>query len=328
MSKKANPTSIGIFVFAGLALGIAGLLLFSSERLFKPSTKFIIYFDTSLNGLRAGAPVKCRGVTVGSVRKVMIHFNQLPGDEAMPVIIELREDLIRSHLVGDTLFQGLKDLGDDVRKGLRATLETESLVTGVLYVNVEILKNPPPPVYHQQEKVYVEIPSRPTGVQTFVNSLANTDLAGLATNLNLLITRVDAEVGDVHLAAIRENLTNLLVSLNRVVNSPDLTNAFANLNLTLVEYRLLAQKLNGRVDPLADGLTNALAEAGVALSQIRGGVQNVGELLGPNSDFRHNLTLTLDQLAGAAQSISELAEYLQNHPNALIAGRRRPEKNP
>ena len=160
----------------------------------------------------------------------------------------------------------------------------------------------------------------------FVNSLANTDLAGLATNLNLLITRVDAEVGDVHLAEIRENLTNLLVSLNRVVNSPDLTNAFANLNSTLVEYRLLAQKLNNRVDPLADGLTNTLAHAGVALSEIRFSVQNVGDLLGPNSDFRHDLTLTLDQLAGAAQSISALAEFLQNHPNALITGRRRPEK--
>src|SRR5436190_13163261 len=210
MSKKANPTAIGIFVAAALAIGITGLVLFSSQRLYRPTAKFIIYFDTSLNGLREGAPVKCRGVTIGSVRRVMIHFNQLPDDEAMPVIIELREDLIRRHLVGDTLFRGLKHLDDDARKGLRATLETESLVTGVLYVNVEILKDPPPPVYHQQEKVYVEIPSRPTRIQMFVNSLANTDLAGLATNLNILITRVNSEVGDVHLAAVRENLTNLL----------------------------------------------------------------------------------------------------------------------
>ena len=328
MSKKANPTSIGIFVFAGLALGVAGLLLFSSQRLFKPKTRFVIYFDTSLNGLREGAPVKYRGVTVGSVRRVMIHFNQLPGDSAMPVIVELREDLIQRRLVGDTLFQGLKDLGDEVRKDLRATLETESLVTGVLYVSLELLNDAPPPVFHQQEKVYVEIPSRATRIQMFVNSLADTDLAGLATNLNSLITRVNSEVGDVHLAEIRESLTNLLVSVNRVVNSPDLTNAFANLNSTLVEYRLLAQKLNNRVDPLADGLTNTLAHAGVALSEIRFSVQNVGDLLGPNSDFRHDLALTLDQLAGAAQSISALAEYLQNHPNALITGRRRPEKKP
>jgi paraquat-inducible protein B len=328
MSKKANPTSIGIFVFAGLALGVAGLLLFSSARLFKANTKFVIYFDTDLNGLREGAPVKYRGVTVGSVYHVMIHYNQLPGDSAMPVIIELREDLIRRRVVGATLFHGLKDLGDEVRKDLRATLETESLVTGVLYINLEILSAPPPAVYHQQAKMYVEIPSRPTRIQLFVNSLADTDLAGLANKLNALVTRVDGVVGDIHVAEIRESFTNLLVSLNRVVNSPDLTNAFANLNSTLVEYRLLAQKLNNRVDPLADGLTNTLAQASVALSQIRSGVQNVGDLLGPNSDLRHDLSLTLDQLAGAAQSIADLAEYLRNHPNALINGTRLPEKKP
>jgi paraquat-inducible protein B len=269
MSKKANPTAIGIFVVAGLALGIAGVVLFSSQRLYKPTAKFIVYFDTSLNGLREGAPVKCRGVTIGSVRRMMIHFNQLPEDEAMPVIIELREDLIRRHLVGDTLFRGLKHIDDDARKGLRATLETESLVTGVLYVNVEMLKDPPPAVFHQQEKVYVEIPSRPTRIQMFVNSLADTDLAGLVTNLNLLITHADAAVADIQVAAIRGSLTNLLVSLNRVVNSPDLTNAFANINSTLDQYRFLGQKLNNRVDPVADGLTNALARAGIALSEIR-----------------------------------------------------------
>jgi paraquat-inducible protein B len=183
-------------------------------------------------------------------------------------------------------------------------------------------------VYHQQKKVFVEIPSRPTRIQMFVNSLAETDLAGLVTNLNLLITHVDSAVADIHVAEIRKNLTNLLVSLNSVVNSPDLTNAFASLNSTLVEYRFLAQKLNNRVDPLVDGLTNALARASVALSEIRLSVQNVGDLLGPTSDFRHDLSLTLDQLAGAAQSISELAAYLQNHPNALITGRLRPAKKP
>src|SRR5438034_115974 len=230
MSKKANPTSIGIFVALGLALGVAGLLLFSSQRLFKPTTKFIVYFDTDLNGLREGAPVKVRGVTVGSVYRVMIHFNQLPGDEAMPVIIELREDLIRHHLVGDTIFQGLKHLGDDVRKGLRATLETESLVTGVLYINVEILNDPPPPVYHQQEKVYVEIPSRPTRIQMFVNSLANTDLAGLATNLNILITRVNSEVAVVHLAEVGGTFTTWLVSSIPLVIPPTLTTPLPILN--------------------------------------------------------------------------------------------------
>src|ERR1043166_2656221 len=143
MSKKANPTSIGVFIAAGLALGIAGLLVFSSNRLFTSTTKFVTYFDTTLNGLREGAPVKYRGVTIGSVYRVMIHFNQVPGDASMPVILEIQEGLIRKRLVGASLFKGLEDLGDDVRKGMRASLEIESLVTGVLYISLEVLTNPP-----------------------------------------------------------------------------------------------------------------------------------------------------------------------------------------
>ena len=34
MSKKINTTSIGLFIVTGVALGVIGLLLFSSSKLF------------------------------------------------------------------------------------------------------------------------------------------------------------------------------------------------------------------------------------------------------------------------------------------------------
>mgnify|MGYP006349464133 CR=1 FL=1 len=67
MSKKANPTSIGLFIFVGLGLGVAGVLLFSSSRLFTRTAERVLYFNSSLNGLNEGAPVKYRGVTIGAV---------------------------------------------------------------------------------------------------------------------------------------------------------------------------------------------------------------------------------------------------------------------
>ena len=78
MSKKINTTSIGLFIVVGVALGVIGLLLFSSSKLFSRSEEIIVYFDSSLNGLDEGAPVKFRGVTIGSVKRVMIRFNQDP----------------------------------------------------------------------------------------------------------------------------------------------------------------------------------------------------------------------------------------------------------
>ena len=98
MSKKINTTSIGLFIVTGLALGVIGLLLFSSSKLFTKTRDVIVYFDDSLNGLNEGAPVKYRGVTIGSVKRVMVRYNQATNDYAMPVILELQEELLRERL--------------------------------------------------------------------------------------------------------------------------------------------------------------------------------------------------------------------------------------
>lgn len=329
MSKKANPTSIGIFIFIGLLLGVCGLLLFTSSKLFTPTAKFIVYFESSLSGLNEGAPVKYRGVTIGSVSRVMIRFNQAANDPAMPVIIELRQDLIRRRLEGATLFKSVRHLDEQVRKGLRASLETESLVTGVLYVDLEVESSPPPAVYHQLKPVYIEIPSRPTEIQALMKNLAKLDINGLTQNLNSLITKIDTVLDRMKLNELTGSLTNFLNSANRVVGNPELTNAFTSLNETLQEYRLLGAKVNHRVDPLADGLTNTLEQLNRTLAQTRGGMQNFRDLLAADSSLRNELNVTLSQLAEAAQSVSTLADYLHKYPNSLLTGRKPPqEKKP
>src|SRR5262249_15582520 len=164
-----------------------GLLMFTKSKLFTKSSYIITYFDTSLNGLKEGAPVKYRGVTIGSVYKVMIRFNQATNDTAMPVICEVREDLVRERLVGTVAFHGLAYMTNQISQGLRSTLETESLVTGVLYVNLEVEEPPSPPVFHQQEKVYREIPSRPTQIQQLMKNIASLDINGLEEKLSALL---------------------------------------------------------------------------------------------------------------------------------------------
>jgi paraquat-inducible protein B len=328
MSKKVNPTSIGLFIVVGLALGVAGLLLFGSSRLFTSSTRCILYFDNSLNGLNEGAPVRYRGVTIGSVERVMIHYNQAANDTAMPVLIEIRDDLVHERWVGQRPFESFTDLDKLVNAGLRASLETESLVTGVLYVSLDILSPPPPAVYHQTKGMYLEIPTRRTDIQQLLQNLARLDIAGLMERLNALITRIETSVGGLKLGEISDGMTHLVNSLNEVVSSPNLTNSLANLEATIEQYRLLAVKVHDRVDPLASSLTNTLDQAGTALTQIQAGVQNLRDLLAPDSALRNELTIALDQLANAAHSISALGDFLQTHPNALITGRRATQTAP
>ncbi len=328
MSKKANPTAIGLFIVLGIALGVIGLLLFSSTKFFTRTHSCIVYFNESLNGLNEGAPVKYRGVTIGSVQRVMVRYNQTTNDYAMPVIIELQDKLIRERLGEPIDVFSTQALEDRIKHGLRASLQTESLVTGVLYIDMRHNPDAPPPVFHQLVKTYTEIPVEPTQIQQVFNNLASIDIKGIETNLNALLIRLDTVLGSLHLGEISQNLTNVLISAQKLLSSPELTNDLVAVRATLEEYRLLAESLNRRIDPLAAGLTNSLAQANQALTQIRGAADNLRSFLAPDSPLRNELDLTLQQVAGAVQSLSTLADFLKQHPNALITGRQFPERKP
>jgi paraquat-inducible protein B len=211
---------------------------------------------------------------------------------------------------------------------LRASLQAESLVTGVLYIDTRINPNAPPPVLHQLERVYPEIPSEPTQVQQIFEKLASLDVKSLETNLNGLITRLDHTVAELKMAEISRGVTNLLNSVNGLVTNPDITNALAAIRPTLDQYRELGAKVTGKVDPLAEGITNTLAHANQTLSQIRGAGENLRMMLAPDAPLRNDLDLALEQLAAAAQSVSSLADFLKEHPNALIAGRQLTNRKP
>jgi paraquat-inducible protein B len=329
MSKKINTTSIGLFIVTGVALGVTGLLLFSSSKMFSNTRELIVYFDGSLNGLNEGAPVKFRGVTIGSVKQVMVRFNQATNDYAMPVILEIEEKLVRQRLrdaSGELFFQRTTE--QRIKAGLRASLQTESLVTGVLYVDCRFNPNAPPPVFHQLEKIYPEVPTEPTKIQQLFENLASLDIKGLQTNLNGLITRLDTTVSELKMADLNAGVTNLLASVNRLVAAPDLTNALAALRPTLDQYRELGAKVTSKIDPLSDSITNSLAQADRAVAQIRGAGENLRTMLAPDSPLRSELDQALQQVSGAGQSLSVLLDFLKQHPDALIAGREQPKKKP
>jgi len=193
-------------------------------------------------------------------------------------------------------------------------------------VGVDMDPNAPPPVLHQVEPLYPELPSEPTKTQQLFNNLASLDLKSIQTNLTALIARLDTTVGSLNMGQINQGVTNLLGSLNRLVTDPDITNALAALRPTLDQYRELGAKVTGRVDPLADSVTNSLAEANRTLAQFRGAAENLKAMLSPDSPVRNDLDQALEQLAGAAQSISSLVEFLKEHPNALITGREIPKR--
>lgn len=328
MSKKISTASIGLFLVTGLALGVGGLLLFSSANLFSKTRDVIVYFNESLNGLDQGAPLKYRGVKIGTVKRVMVRFNQATNDYSMPVICEVEDRLVKERMGEPTEIFTDHIIAERITLGLRASLQTESLVTGVLYIDVRLNPHAPPAVFHQLKKIYTEIPTEPTRIQQLFNNLSSLDLKGVETNLNSLLTKLDAAVTELRLAQISQGITNLLVSADRLVSSAEVTNSLAAIRTTLEQYRRLGEKLNSGVDPLVASLTNSLAEADRALAAVRGAGESIRSMLEPDTPVRVGLDQALQQLASAGQSIASFIEFLKRNPNALIVGREIIPKKP
>src|SRR5260370_11366915 len=126
MSKGVSPTVIGAFVVASFAILVVALIVVGSGRMFTKPVRFICMFQGNLNGLKIGAPVKVRGVQIGTVagRKCRLSLSEgrLRPDIRglrLPVIVDLdRSQLLARGGTGEALEKaGFEEM---VRQGMRA----------------------------------------------------------------------------------------------------------------------------------------------------------------------------------------------------------------
>jgi len=328
MSKKANPTAIGVFTVGGLVLAAAGIILFSSLKLFSNPERFILYFDEDLTGLEVGAPVKFRGITIGSVREALIRFYQRSNDLHMPVIIELEADLLAAKSDQTVELDSQETYEGAIRKGLRAKLETENLLTGRLYVNLSFITNASLPHYHQTRPVYKEIPTVPTDISRFLRNLAKVDVSEVTRTLQSVLTSLQAKIDALGVEKLNEGMTNLLESLSSLVHSPQFTNTLASASGAFTELQSLSLELREQVGPLAKDADDTLKKTALVLEEVKSGVEELSDSLAPEAPLQREAVAVLSDLGRAARSISELAEYLKRNPSALISGKKPRELEP
>src|SRR5262249_15885396 len=130
MGKKANPTMVGAFVLGSLAIVIAVIIGLGSSHLFTREHKFVMFFSSDVNGLNVGAPVKFRGVEIGSVKNILLSLGGLGAgglqqtQVRIPVIIQL--DSRKLFARGAELdLDDPKQISAAIQLGLRGELKTE-----------------------------------------------------------------------------------------------------------------------------------------------------------------------------------------------------------
>lgn len=324
MAKRVSSTAIGIFVIGSLALAVAALVVLGSGKLFRHPHRFVCFFQGSLNGLKVGAPVKVRGVEIGAVEKIMIRLPpsygtvnpQMPPE--LPVIIDVDEaQLKRQGGTGEALKP--RELEALIKRGLRAQLNMESLLTGILFVDIDFRPGTPVNLVLEPGARIREIPTVPTDLAQ-VQKSAMTALAHLE--------KVD-------FVALAQSITDAANAAKDLVGSPDLKATLVSLkedardlNATLDSIRDLSTSLHTRSGPLIASLKKASDQANLTLLQVSSTMSTLQATVAPDSPLAYRLNTALDNLAGATDAIRQLADYLQRNPSALVRGKYVSDRKP
>jgi paraquat-inducible protein B len=282
MAKRANPTLIGAFVLGGLTLVVAAVLLLGGREWFKRPVTCVMAFDGTVAGLTVGSPVSFRGVQLGTVTSIQIRAG------APYIIVHAQVDPAQVEgLPGIVEKQGVKAIVDDLitRRGLRAQLQVLSLLTGQLYVALDIYPDIPARMT-DIEKGQCEIPTIPTTLAQFQEQLK----------------KVIVAVEQLPIKEVVESAARTLDGLDKLVHEPQLKHAIASLDGALSDAQVLIRNVNARVDPALGAFQATLAQAQRTIDEVGRDVRKLVENVdGQVKPLAGNLEVTLDSARALMQ---------------------------
>lgn len=263
MRPKKDPyLSIGIFsAIAGVLLVVA-LFFWGAFKNWQRGETFNLIFNTSLNGLDIGSPVKFKGVNVGAVQDIVLKFDDNEMAKSY-VTIKINTDLLQT-ISGQHFNIGVEDeLIEQVQKGLRAKLEYQSYVTGRVFIDLDYYPYTPlpNPVMQKIGKVMC-IPTIPSPMREFWKTIMGT-----------------------------------MEKLNQI------------------DFVQLASSVQGSFDALQVGVK--------ALGRAADTFQNT---VAPGSELLVQFEHTLRSVDDAASAVRLLADFLERHPEGLLAGKSAPAR--
>ena len=160
MKKEPNKKRIAMFIILGFIVLAAILLKIVADKLLPDNRNLaVMYFSESIKGLSVGSPVVYEGVQVGRVVKIEIMTNPQTMEFSIPVYAKFAED---NNINSMTFKQATRRelLYALIKKGLRARLTNQNMLTGQLMIELQMLPDTPIELKHHLNDAKVfEIPT-------------------------------------------------------------------------------------------------------------------------------------------------------------------------
>jgi phospholipid/cholesterol/gamma-HCH transport system substrate-binding protein/paraquat-inducible protein B len=306
---------LGLFVVAGIA-GLAVLLfVLGGRKLFQPTYTFETYFDGSVAGLEVGAPVRYRGVPLGEVTEIessgALYEHEVPIAKRRNYIV-VRAKVNKSAI---SAVQIEKDRDQMIRMGLRVQTQLAG-ISGQQYLALDYLdpeKYLSLPFDWMPEYDYV--PSAPSataqivaGAQQLMAKLAEVDVERLSTNLDNLLVKLDKAIDSLQVADLSADARKVLKTthstltrLDRELAKPDLARAIENIAGITADLRRVTAR--GDLEHLVQHLDATAAR-----------------LSGLIGDNQYDARLIVEDLRVTVENLRVLSNAIKRYPGALLGG--------
>lgn len=304
---KIRTPSIQAMVSGGVSFGVTlgelpgkqatdGMTfpLFSDENsarnsTFNPSIKLLLLFDQTVRGLSVRAPVEFRGITMGRVADISFELLPTIGDPRIPVLIEIDPSLMRPRKTSNGSKSDMDFIREAVSKGMRAALKTGNLITGSLYVDLDIYEDVAPLEMTKAGEFY-SIPTISSG------------FAQLEAKLTAILDKLQAlplEKTMSEIAAASEEARVMIAGTKTTLQEIEATAAAARRTLENPEFQELPADLRKSIAALEKSISS----------------------MGPDGAIQGDLLRTLDELRASLRSLKSMTNTIDEKPNSLLFGR-------
>jgi paraquat-inducible protein B len=241
----------------------------------------VSYFPGSVAGVSPGSDVTVHGVKIGEVTDVRIIYSATANAIVAPVRYEVQPERVAG--IGRRIFENDHQTVDAfLKQGLRASLQTTSLITGQQSVALDFVADAAPAEVKQEGTDFL---------------IPTTEGGGFA------------------------NLTSSATDLLNSVKTIPFASIGKSLKGTLAAAEDLVQHLDKGVDPASKRLPEISSQVQKVLANANALLVSLDAGYGNDTKFNRNLDRLTVQFNDAMRSVRALSDLLQRHPEALIKGR-------
>lgn len=312
MNRKSLSVSVGLFVILIIAMTITLVLFLNADGFSRKDVqRYQILFDSSIKGLNIGAPVTLRGVKVGEVVSIKTKLYHHHRKVLNVVTVDMYPDAISEQ--GKSSDHDV--LGQLMKQGLSAQIGLQSVLTGLLYIEVDFFDNQPD--MQPVETQYPQIPTVPNNLDEFIEKFESINLAEMASRLTEVLDNLATLTGEGRLNKLIDDVDSAFVSMEAMSN--EMSTSMAGIRK---EFASMSSDAGEVTNLLKTELPEATQQLNTTLLQLQETMSAAEEALAPDSPLMYQLMESSKDISRASRAVDDLADMLQRQPDAIIFGRK------